>query len=126
LSKILHLLPNVLILDLTGSIFYLIFKVNGFHLTSIELQDNPKITTKEHRSCKYLCNYFYSLPLLLPGNSCIVNSFGDVLVRSLHAIVFEDLLCFLEAICNKYKYKIATIIDVHGTHATTVFDSYIK
>jgi hypothetical protein len=124
LSKILYLLPNILVSDLIGSIFYLIFKVDSFHLTSIELRDNPKVTTEEHRSCRYLRNYFYSLPLLLPNNSCIVNSFGDVLVRSLHAIVPEDLLCSLEAICNKYKHMIATITDVHGTHAITVFGRY--
>jgi hypothetical protein len=109
--------------DLTSSIFYLIFKIDGFHLASIELQDNLKVTTEEHRNCRYPRNYFYSLPLLLPDNSCIVNSFRNVLLRSLHAIVSEDLLCSLETICNKYKYMIATITDVRETHATTVFSS---
>lgn len=94
-------------------------------LDTIYIRDNPHITRNQHKSKMFRNTQFHQNKLVLNGNSCIVDSKGDVLVQLFKNVVSEYLLELLEIAatrCNQPK----AISDVRGAHSCVKFGSYIE
>jgi len=101
-------------------------QVDSLKLTNIKIHESPKVTKLQHKNNIYPRDHFYKQLLFLNGNSSVIDSFGNVLVRLLHNIVPEHLLTKLESTCEKYRQKLRNVTDVRGTHTTVRFGSYIE
>jgi len=106
-----------------------ILKVNSFSLASIYIRDNPPVTLEQNTAKVFGRDHFYKDHILLDGDSCIVDSGGELVVRLFKSIVPDYLLEKLESSSKRYKdavLKAAQVGDCRGLHHSLKFGSYVE
>lgn len=103
--------------------------MNSLHLTIIHLRENPAVTKLQHKVRQFTRDHFYTTPLVLTKNECIVDSSGEVLARLFINVIPEELLVSLERVARKYQDRVIAkhgVKDPRGIRASVKFGSYVE